>query len=199
MSAEPTGIGATEWKRKAVHIGSGLFALLLAWLPVWGAWLMAAAALALNLFLLPGLTAGADGVALQQLWRDDARPAIWDASALDHVPAAGPTAAPRIITPHPGEAARLLDCKTAEVQADRRGSLEKLVKEFGGTVVLKGSGSLVSAADGPGWLCTAGNPGINDALFHIPRHFLCPAYGTGQFIIVNLREIAPAGKLDAPA
>ena len=65
-----------------------------------------------------------------------------------------------ILTPHPGEAARLLDRNTVDVQGDRRGSLKDLTEKYGGTPVLKGAGSLIAAADGPAWLCSAGNPGM---------------------------------------
>ena len=44
--------------------------------------------------------------------------------------------------------------------ADRRGALEDLRAKYGGTVVLKGAGSLISAAEGPPWLSTSGNPGM---------------------------------------
>ena len=65
-----------------------------------------------------------------------------------------------ILTPHPGEAARLLDCTTAEVQGDRCRALTRIGEQFGGTAVLKGSGSLVTSAAGAHWICTAGNPGM---------------------------------------
>ncbi|HWM29472.1 MAG TPA: NAD(P)H-hydrate dehydratase, partial [Woeseiaceae bacterium] len=65
-----------------------------------------------------------------------------------------------ILTPHPGEAGRLLGCPAREIQADRRRALDDLVRRYGGVIVLKGAGTLVSAAAGPPWLCTAGNPGM---------------------------------------
>jgi NAD(P)H-hydrate epimerase len=63
-----------------------------------------------------------------------------------------------ILTPHPGEAARLLGLESREVQADRITAVCALRERYGGTVVLKGAGSLV-AADVP-WLCCHGNPGM---------------------------------------
>lgn len=66
-----------------------------------------------------------------------------------------------ILTPHPGEAGRLLGSSAADVQQGRRAALLKITEKFGGTVVLKGSGSLVSAAEGATWLCAAGNPGLS--------------------------------------
>ncbi len=87
-------------------------------------------------------------------------PMVVDADALNLLAISEARDLDWILTPHPGEAGRMLDCPTAKVQEDRRGALRKLAEQFGGTVVLKGSGSLVSAADGPAWLCTAGNPGM---------------------------------------
>ncbi len=65
----------------------------------------------------------------------------------------------RILTPHPGEAARLLQCSVAEVQQDRLAAVHRLQARYGGVVILKGAGSLV--ADGARcWQCPAGNPGM---------------------------------------
>lgn len=65
-----------------------------------------------------------------------------------------------IFTPHPGEAARLLGRTTDEVQADRFTAVRDLVAQFGGTAVLKGSGTLVASADRPVAVCGYGNPGM---------------------------------------
>ncbi|MBY4677052.1 NAD(P)H-hydrate dehydratase [Marinobacterium arenosum] len=64
-----------------------------------------------------------------------------------------------ILTPHPGEAARLLGVTAAEVQQDRFAAVKALQQRYGGTVILKGAGSL--ASDGQQtYLCVAGNPGM---------------------------------------
>nr|VFK68395.1 MAG: NAD(P)H-hydrate epimerase [Candidatus Kentron sp. UNK]VFK73680.1 MAG: NAD(P)H-hydrate epimerase [Candidatus Kentron sp. UNK] len=65
-----------------------------------------------------------------------------------------------ILTPHPGEAARLLGCATAEIQEDRFKAARNLAARFGGSILLKGSGTLIFE-DGAG-LCVAsdGNPGM---------------------------------------
>lgn len=68
-----------------------------------------------------------------------------------------------ILTPHPGEAARLLGTDTAAVQADRLGALEKLCGQYGGTVVLKGAGTLVGRQGDTPQLCERGNPGMASA------------------------------------
>ena len=65
-----------------------------------------------------------------------------------------------ILTPHPGEAAQLLDCSAAEVQADRFQSVQRLQQTYGGSCLLKGSGSLCYDGSGPVGLCSEGNPGM---------------------------------------
>lgn len=65
-----------------------------------------------------------------------------------------------ILTPHPGEAARLLGCAADAVQADRLGAVRKLADTFHATVVLKGAGSLVCAPGGVPLLNRTGNPGM---------------------------------------
>lgn len=65
----------------------------------------------------------------------------------------------RIITPHPGEAARLLACNIAEIEADRFLAVQRLQQKYGGVAVLKGAGTLVF--DGVCLtVCRAGNPGM---------------------------------------
>lgn len=66
-----------------------------------------------------------------------------------------------VITPHPGEMARLAGCTTAEVQADRLGVPRKFAREHQLIVVLKGHRTLVVRPDGEAWVCTTGNPGMS--------------------------------------
>jgi NAD(P)H-hydrate epimerase len=87
-------------------------------------------------------------------------PMVVDADALNLLSQSELRKPDWILTPHPGEAARLLECSTVEVQDDRCAALAKIADRYGGTAILKGSGSLVTAVDGPSWLCTAGNPGM---------------------------------------
>ncbi len=68
-----------------------------------------------------------------------------------------------VLTPHPGEAARLLGCDTATVQADRFVAARRLAHRFGCVVILKGAGSLVAAPDGRVATCPWGNPGMATA------------------------------------
>jgi NAD(P)H-hydrate epimerase len=88
------------------------------------------------------------------------RPMVVDADALNILAAAPVASDAWILTPHPGEAARLLGWTSATVQADRLGALSALVNRYGGTVTLKGRGTLVGAAGPCPWLIDAGNPGM---------------------------------------
>jgi len=66
-----------------------------------------------------------------------------------------------VITPHPGEMARLAGCSTAEVQKDRLGVARKFAREHELIVVLKGNRTLVVQPDGEAWVNTTGNPGMS--------------------------------------
>lgn len=72
-------------------------------------------------------------------------------------------AAPRILTPHPGEAARLLRVTTHEVQADRLAAARTLAERSGAVVVLKGNRTLVVKTDGAVAVNASGNPGMATA------------------------------------
>ena len=74
-----------------------------------------------------------------------------------------------ILTPHPLEAARLLQCSTTEVQSDRRRAAQQLAHRFGCVVVLKGSGSVIAAPGQTTLINHSGNallatPGTGDVL-----------------------------------
>ena len=64
-----------------------------------------------------------------------------------------------VLTPHPGEAARLLQTDAATIQKDRFKAAQMLQDRFGGVCVLKGAGTLIRSAQGT-MICTAGNPGM---------------------------------------
>ncbi|MBA2651456.1 MAG: NAD(P)H-hydrate dehydratase [Tatlockia sp.] len=68
-----------------------------------------------------------------------------------------------ILTPHPGEAASLLNCTTADIQKDRYQAILRLQELYGGNVILKGAGSLIATDDSKVYLCSAGNPGMASA------------------------------------
>jgi len=97
------------------------------------------------------------------------RPVVLDADGLNLLAARGRQRGDWILTPHPGEAARLLDIDTAEVQRDRFAAARALARRFSAVTVLKGFGSLIAAPDGRVALCPFGNPamataGMGDAL-----------------------------------
>ena len=103
-------------------------------------------------------------------WRNEAResiPLLLDADALtligEHPVLARQLArrnAPTVLTPHPAEAARLLQCETAQIQADRVGNALKLAKTFNAAVALKGCGTVLAHPDGRWRINTLGNPGL---------------------------------------
>ena len=90
--------------------------------------------------------------------------AVLDADALNAL-AAGklkrlPLPKNTVLTPHPGEAARLLGSSVRQVQADRPTAARALAETYGCVAVLKGSGTLIAQPDGTLWHCTTGNAGL---------------------------------------
>jgi ADP-dependent NAD(P)H-hydrate dehydratase / NAD(P)H-hydrate epimerase len=85
---------------------------------------------------------------------------IVDASALDWLDEGPvPSGTARVITPHPGEAGRMLASSADAVQADRLGALRKLSNKFGDCcVVLKGHQTLVGRSTGKVFVNSSGNP-----------------------------------------
>jgi NAD(P)H-hydrate epimerase len=65
-----------------------------------------------------------------------------------------------ILTPHPGEAARLLGCSTADIQNDRMKAVSDIQKQYGGVCVLKGAGTLIAGPTGLLTLSDSGNAGM---------------------------------------
>ncbi|WP_188093558.1 NAD(P)H-hydrate dehydratase [Marinobacter salinexigens] len=66
----------------------------------------------------------------------------------------------RVLTPHPGEAARLLGCLVPEIEADRISAAKKLQSLYGGVVLLKGAGTVIATGDAPVDLVSGSNPGM---------------------------------------
>jgi len=89
------------------------------------------------------------------------KPRVFDADALNLLAQIPQRLAARdVITPHPGEAARLLGIETQDVQRDRFAAAAALCERYGASVVLKGAGSIVATPEGlPAVIC-AGNPGM---------------------------------------
>jgi len=129
--------------------------------PAWAAALAAADAVVIG----PGL--GTDEAAAATLERVLAAesPRVLDADALTLLAQGAPSrslpgAKRTLLTPHPGEAGRLLGCSAADVAADPFAAATTLVERTGATVLLKGPPSLVAAPDAPTLLIAAGHSGI---------------------------------------
>jgi NAD(P)H-hydrate epimerase len=94
------------------------------------------------------------------VWRDFPGPVVVDASALAWIsPECRATPGIRVITPHPGEAARLLEKSTSDVQSDRLQAVRDLSQRFSNTwVILKGHQTVVGRNEGAVFVNSSGNP-----------------------------------------
>jgi NAD(P)H-hydrate epimerase len=109
----------------------------------------------------PGLGRGGWGRSLMDLALRARCPVILDADALNLLAEQQRALPPEsVLTPHPGEAARLLGTSIGIVQGDRPGALHALVERYGCTIVLKGAGTLVGAPARPPVLIDAGGPAL---------------------------------------
>ena len=108
----------------------------------------------------PGLGRDAWAEAMLAAAQSASCPLVLDADALNLLAAAPARRDDWVLTPHPGEAARLIGSDAAAIQADRPAALKRLVDTYGGTVVLKGAGTLVGGAGHVPGLCDRGNPGM---------------------------------------
>ncbi|ENO3041512.1 bifunctional ADP-dependent NAD(P)H-hydrate dehydratase/NAD(P)H-hydrate epimerase [Enterobacter ludwigii] len=107
----------------------------------------------------PGLGQQAWGKQALQKVANFRKPMLWDADALNLLAINPDKRHNRILTPHPGEAARLLNCSVAEIESDRLLSARRLVKRYGGVAVLKGAGTVVASDEALG-IVDAGNAGM---------------------------------------
>ncbi len=116
----------------------------------------------------PGLTAHPDtGRLVADLCKNYAGPIVLDADALNvmamvpaHPETQGARCGAAVLTPHPGELARLLQTTAANIQSDRFAAARAAVLRFGATVVLKGAGTLVASPGAPLQVNLTGNPGM---------------------------------------
>ncbi|BFM05304.1 NAD(P)H-hydrate dehydratase [Halioxenophilus aromaticivorans] len=133
------GVDVEEWVNKATVIavgpGLGKFA--------WGEQLLLAALMAQKPLVIDadGLNLIAQGIGGRVLAQRDVN-------------------IPLILTPHPGEAARLLKTSNEAVQNDRVAAVKALADQYKATVLLKGAGSLIAGPGTPVTLCSDGNPGM---------------------------------------
>jgi hydroxyethylthiazole kinase-like uncharacterized protein yjeF len=132
----------------------------------------------------PGLSQSDWATALFAAVLDCALPLVVDADALNLLAIQPSRREAWVLTPHPGEAARLLAQTTADIHADRFASAMALQKTYGGSIVLKGAGSIV--ADGKLFaVLRAGNPGMGsggmgDALTGIIAGLMAQGYAIGD-------------------
>ncbi|PWB33010.1 NAD(P)H-hydrate dehydratase [Pseudomonas sp. SDI] len=112
----------------------------------------------------PGLGQAAWGRSLLSAVASAGIPQVWDADALNLLARAPlPLPSGSIITPHPGEAARLLGVSTEAVQVDRAAAARKLARKYGAVCVLKGAGTLVADPAGQLAQCLRGHPAMAGA------------------------------------
>ncbi|WP_413731309.1 bifunctional ADP-dependent NAD(P)H-hydrate dehydratase/NAD(P)H-hydrate epimerase [Sodalis sp. RH20] len=88
------------------------------------------------------------------------KPMLWDADALNLLAFNPQKRHNRIITPHPGEAARLLNTKVGDIESDRLLAAKNIIKRYGGVVVLKGAGTLIADDEGRMAVADVGNAGM---------------------------------------
>ncbi|MEB4592008.1 NAD(P)H-hydrate dehydratase [Candidatus Thiothrix sp. Deng01] len=129
------------------------------------------------------------------------QPKVLDADALNLLAQTRSHRDDWILTPHPGEAARLLACETAAIEQDRVAAARRLQHEYGGVVVLKGAGALVASAEGVAF-CPAGNPGMasggmGDALTGVITGLLAQGLALRAAAEVGVWAHARAGDLAA--
>lgn len=112
----------------------------------------------------PGLGRGSWGRAMLGAALATSQPLIMDADALNLLAESAPEKQrgdqPRIMTPHPGEAGRLLHCSSREIEADRFAAGRTIAERYEAIVVLKGAGTLVCESGACTWVCEGGNPGM---------------------------------------
>jgi len=113
----------------------------------------------------PGIGTGKGTVKLvHELVRTSKVPLIIDADALNCI-SQNPDIlktkqVPAVLTPHPGEMARLCNITTTEVQNNRLKTASDFAKRFNSIVILKGAGTIISCPDGQNMICPTGNPGM---------------------------------------
>lgn len=108
----------------------------------------------------PGLGQGAWGQQMLRRVLESDLPLVVDADALNLLAREPLRRGNWVLTPHPGEAGRLLGTTARDVQADRFAAIAALHQRCGGVVVLKGPGTLIFDSSGPVDICCGGNPGM---------------------------------------
>lgn len=131
------------------------------------------------------------------------KPMLIDADGLNILASAPQKNAQWVLTPHPGEASRLLGKAVAELEANRYHSCRDLQHLYGGTVVLKGAGTLIGSEQQV-TVCIEGNPGMatagmGDILSGIIGSLLAQGYESQLAARIGVALHARAGDLAARA
>jgi len=147
----------------------------------------------------PGMGTSSAAMAVLHEVLGQSQSLVLDADALNLVAAhhslqqalKGRPLASTVLTPHPGEAARLLGCRNDEVQADRIASALKLARTYQAAVVLKGCGSIIALPDGRWFVNRSGNPGMasagmGDTLCGIIAALLAQSMGMEQAVLLGV-------------
>ncbi|HVC29354.1 MAG TPA: NAD(P)H-hydrate dehydratase [Gammaproteobacteria bacterium] len=108
----------------------------------------------------PGLGQDDWGRMLLAMALDTQLPLVVDADALNLLAAHPIVRGQWVLTPHPGEASRLLKKSISEIQAHRYQAAQQLMEQYRAVVVLKGAGSIIAVVDELPAVCTYGNPGM---------------------------------------
>lgn len=118
----------------------------------------------------PGLGRSGEALRLVEQALKCPLPLVLDADALNILASDGRLegnlynrVAPAVMTPHPAEAARLLETSVREIQADRIAAARELARRYASHIALKGCGTVIAAPDGRWWVNTTGNPGMASA------------------------------------
>ncbi len=111
----------------------------------------------------PGLGQSAWAHALMPVVLESRLPRVLDADALNYLAKDPAPSENSILTPHPGEAGRLLGFSAGVVQSNRFAAITALGRQYHAVVVLKGAGTLINGAEGELSVCAKGNPGMATA------------------------------------
>ncbi|MGM0516598.1 MAG: NAD(P)H-hydrate dehydratase [Pseudomonadota bacterium] len=149
----------------------------------------------------PGLGRDAWAESMRDGLRSDRRPMVADADGLRLLVPDALAERPLVITPHPGEAAELLECPVAEVNADRPVTARRLAERCGGTAVLKGAGSVIATEESLA-VCLRGSPalataGSGDVLSGVIGGLLGLGFPAGEAAEAGVSLHALAGEIEA--
>jgi NAD(P)H-hydrate epimerase len=151
----------------------------------------------------PGLGQDDWGRGLWQAALDAGKPTVLDADGLNLL-ALAPRALPQpaVLTPHPGEASRLLGVAIDEIQKDRFAAVRALARKYRAVAVLKGAGSLIADPDGCIAVCPWGNPGMagggmGDLLTGVVAGLMAQGLGAWDAACLGVGIHARAGDLAA--